>query len=673
MKAGKQIWMTVFGLLLGLSFCMTTKAEEQDNTEEVITDYLEWNPTNPDYLEIQSDNVYSDKLEAAMSKEDFAKFEKVLVKAMKNFQEELDVTSYGISDADIDAYMEKIRDKHDELWYVTGTGWSSWNRVTRKVRFYYKEGMNKERVAVMEAEVNAVVEEALECVTPTMRDYEKALAIHDWLALHCKYGRIPDDSGDEYNVYGALVKGMAVCSGYAKAYQYLLQEKLGIPCEYVSSSDMNHAWNMVKIGSKYYHVDVTWDDSSYVGGVNHWCFLQSDTGIKSKSHYGWTSTKKATDTKYNDAFWNKVNTPFVYHNKNWYYTMYSSAFHQNVMYKSANVVTDNSEMLFVIENQAKGTQNIWYSEGYISCPQLFREGIVVNSQREVYYMPFATQKAEIVFTPPEIKNNLNGYNILGFQMNGAKMYYQLATNTGTILETKEADFPNSQISGKATIEGTAICGNTLTAEATITGNPGALHYQWYRGKTRIPGAIAKTYKPVSKDAGKVLKVHITCNHFSGELIAETTPVTKLKKGTAFTDAKTQNKYKITKLTSTAVEVAFNGTANKKQKSIVIPAMVKCAGKTFKVTSIAKSALKNHKNVQAVTIGTNVVKIDAAAFYHCKQLKTIAIKSTKLKTLGKDCIKGVYSKATITCPKSKRNAYKKMFTKKTGYQKKIKVK
>ena len=95
--------------------------------------------------------------------------------------------------------------------------------------------------------------------------------------------------------------------------------------------------------------------------------------------------------------------------------------------------------------------------------------------------------------------------------------------------------------------------------------------------------------------------------------------------------------------------------------------------TAKVTSIGKKALSNYKSLKSVTIGKNVTSIGQNAFSGCKKLKKITIKSTKIKTFGKNCIKNIYKKATINCPKSCKSKYKKRITKKTGFTKQMKIK
>ena len=61
--------------------------------------------------------------------------------------------------------------------------------------------------------------------------------------------------------YGALVNSSAVCAGYAKAFQSILQ-KNGICCGYVTGEVKSglHAWSVVNVNGRDYYFDVTWDD-----------------------------------------------------------------------------------------------------------------------------------------------------------------------------------------------------------------------------------------------------------------------------------------------------------------------------------------------------------------------------------------------------------------------------
>ena len=87
---------------------------------------------------------------------------------------------------------------------------------------------------------------------------EKEQYAHDGLMLAAEYDA---SSPLGQSAYSALVHGKTVCAGYARAYQYLLQQ-LGIPCYYCTGyAGEDHAWNIVKLDGDYYNVDVTWDDT----------------------------------------------------------------------------------------------------------------------------------------------------------------------------------------------------------------------------------------------------------------------------------------------------------------------------------------------------------------------------------------------------------------------------
>lgn len=88
-------------------------------------------------------------------------------------------------------------------------------------------------------------------------NYEKEKYVHDALAEMVQYNI---SASMNQSAYSALVNHATVCAGYARAYQYVLQE-LGIPTYYCTGfSGENHAWNIVELEGAYYNVDVTWDD-----------------------------------------------------------------------------------------------------------------------------------------------------------------------------------------------------------------------------------------------------------------------------------------------------------------------------------------------------------------------------------------------------------------------------
>lgn len=89
-------------------------------------------------------------------------------------------------------------------------------------------------------------------------DFEKERYVHDALIQRTDYSLSADMN---QTAYSALVNGRTVCAGYARAFQYIMQQ-LGIPCYYCTGyAGEAHAWDIVFLGDGFYNVDVTWDDT----------------------------------------------------------------------------------------------------------------------------------------------------------------------------------------------------------------------------------------------------------------------------------------------------------------------------------------------------------------------------------------------------------------------------
>ena len=134
---------------------------------------------------------------------------------------------------------------------------------------------------------------------------------YDYAALEGKAEREYDE---QYSAVGLLRNGKAVCQGYSELYAILLN-KVGIPTRFVSSDGLNHAWNYVRIGGTWYHVDVTWDDcyQNRAGIMTHDFFLKTAGELAAQGRH--TSTDwilldqtelygVQTSSRFSDAFWN---------------------------------------------------------------------------------------------------------------------------------------------------------------------------------------------------------------------------------------------------------------------------------------------------------------------------------------------------------------------------------
>lgn len=173
----------------------------------------------------------------------------------------------------------------------------------------------------------------------------------------------------------------------------------------------------------------------------------------------------------------------------------------------------------------------------------------------------------------------------------------------------------------------------------------ALGHTWGKGKV--------TRKSTYTAAGQIT---YTCSRCGKKRVITTKKLFYPKAGTKYTVAGCQ--YKVIKA---GAEVSLVGT-NKNAKSVTIPAVIKVKGVTYKVTSIGAKAFNGSKKLKKVTIGTNIKKISNNAFYKCKSLKMVTIKSVLLtnKTASKRAFKGVGKKMVIKVPKKVKKAYVKIF-------------
>lgn len=173
----------------------------------------------------------------------------------------------------------------------------------------------------------------------------------------------------------------------------------------------------------------------------------------------------------------------------------------------------------------------------------------------------------------------------------------------------------------------------------------ALGHTWGKGKV--------TRKSTYTAAGQIT---YTCSRCGKKRVITTKKLFYPKAGTKYTVAGCQ--YKVIKA---GAEVSLVGT-NKNAKSVTIPAVIKVKGVTYKVTSIGAKAFNGSKKLKKVTIGTNIKKISNNAFYKCKSLKMVTIKSVLLtnKTASKRAFKGVGKKMVIKVPKKVKKAYAKIF-------------
>ncbi len=228
----------------------------------------------------------------------------------------------------------------------------------------------------------------------SLSDLEKALLIHDRIAVWCEYdydnflqGTLPKES---YTMYGVLANQVAVCQGYAETYMYLLS-LVGIESSVCSSQALNHAWNIVTINGKKYYVDVTFDDPvrDITGRVNHTNFMLSSGALYANDHMANDYDMTLNDTTYDNYFWQSSETAFQLVGDDIYYI------------DSENETInryDDRQSLYSVSDVWKTTGGGWWVGNF---SRLSSDGntLFFSSSEAVYSFDPVLKIAEKVFEP----------------------------------------------------------------------------------------------------------------------------------------------------------------------------------------------------------------------------------------------------------------------------------
>ena len=387
---------------------------------------------------------------------DATALEKRIVEGIKAWQTSIDVSELGLTRDDIDnGAVKSIINSHPEFISLSGgyTYWTSGSSIT-KIQFTYLTNAKEEQ-----QELDAALQEVKSKIdTSGMSDEEIVLAYHEYLTSTVAYayedyfnGTIAANHG--YDMYGALVKHSCVCQGYAETMFYLLREA-GLSCAIASSGNINHAWNIVKIHGKWYHIDATWDDPVWdmPGRSYHDYFLVSfDTMNKNtlinhtkdrtdmvvSAQWGDTYTT-AVDTTYESGkFWNGIEKAIFYKDGYWYSISEGSSktsFNINKYQYSTNI----NKVLY------SGTAK-WTTPSGRYYPGVY-SSIYLRGDNLYFTTPDSLNKIDITSTnvnPTELinirtqYNSSTGNNLYAFGEQYGKLVYFI-TDSPNIKKTKDS-------------------------------------------------------------------------------------------------------------------------------------------------------------------------------------------------------------------------------------------
>lgn len=224
---------------------------------------------------------------------------KEIAKQLNNFATEIKVT-YSGSMTDMDKFMEAFEKAQQQATYASGHLQSismsadSVGNVTYKVKYF----TNATQEAAVQKKIDSVLKTIIK---PSMTPFQKVKAINDYIVSNTTYGT--KTKASPHSAYALLFEGQAVCQGYALS-AYKMLEQAGIETKYVVgyvNGTEAHAWNMVKLDGKWYHLDTTWNDPlpNRIGASSYDYFLVTDAQLNKDHTWITTDYPAATSTSYN--------------------------------------------------------------------------------------------------------------------------------------------------------------------------------------------------------------------------------------------------------------------------------------------------------------------------------------------------------------------------------------
>ncbi|WP_455581375.1 transglutaminase domain-containing protein [Dysosmobacter sp.] len=172
----------------------------------------------------------------------------------------------------------RLRLDRPEIFYATGFSYRfapGAERAELLPDYLFEKGKILDHQKALSARVEKLTRPA-----QSMTALEKERYIHDFLCENVRYDKLKKPYSHE--IIGPLGQGVGVCEGIAKSVK-ILCDALGLWCM-IAVSQANpeqgikyrHAWNIVKLEGRFYHLDATFDNSLSQQGLLRYDYFNLD-------------------------------------------------------------------------------------------------------------------------------------------------------------------------------------------------------------------------------------------------------------------------------------------------------------------------------------------------------------------------------------------------------------
>ncbi len=178
-----------------------------------------------------------------------------MYKSIMNHDESCSIGNFGLNEEQLHTAYCFLYYDCPELFQVTN-GYSQLSRNGTVTEISFDYILDANRYLIFRDETAEIINN-LKKEAEGLDDLKKEFYVAGYLRDNCVYDSANPLCGTPY---AALCLGYGKCDAFARAFQWVMQE-MGIPCLHIdgpgSDNTAAHAWNIVRIGNKFYELDVT--------------------------------------------------------------------------------------------------------------------------------------------------------------------------------------------------------------------------------------------------------------------------------------------------------------------------------------------------------------------------------------------------------------------------------
>ena len=164
--------------------------------------------------------------------------------------------SKGTTQDDVHQCVRDIMRKNPDIFWFS----HQWRYAEDEKVVHFRYTLSKERCMIAKKQIEDVVLKDFNLAEVCWLSVpEKVMYVYKWLAMYCKYNIY---SAYNQTIYSVFVQRNSVCTGYAKATQYLfkllgIESRLLFGMIHQAEKGSRHCWLLVKIDNQWFHHDPT--------------------------------------------------------------------------------------------------------------------------------------------------------------------------------------------------------------------------------------------------------------------------------------------------------------------------------------------------------------------------------------------------------------------------------